>query len=273
MFFAFGAGSLAALRFLPSALHQWAFSDPPPTCSVSLLDKHLFPSAVHPDQQGFFLCNPLLPSPPRKEDKKEMLLCQREPADLVSSSAPKAGAEDEAASLRTRSPGLPTAAMQLRVSVGSDTCPVSPATDISSHLSSALRCPLAHAARFQHWALKTAQAGGQLESHSLGENPPAAAGDLGTENTGFPLMLISPTQAGPLPDARAVVSELMNSQTLPSPPPSPPQKETQHLTEKRNLSVTVDPPSWIQPSAPESTVLMRKKGNQSGDQHSGKDCL
>ena len=61
-----------------------------------------------------------------------------------------------------------------------------------------------------------------------------------------------------------------NSQTLPSPPPSPPQKETQHLTEKRSLSVTVDPPFWIQPSAPESTVLMRKKGNQSGNQHSGK---
>ena len=72
MFFAFGAGSLAALRFLPSALHQWAFSDPPPTCSVSLLDKHLFPSAVHPDQQGFFLCNPLLPSPPRKEGRNSV---------------------------------------------------------------------------------------------------------------------------------------------------------------------------------------------------------
>ena len=58
--------------------------------------------------------------------------------------------------------------------MGSDTCPVSPATDISSHLSSALRCPLAHAARFQHWALKTTQAGRQLECYSLGENPPAA---------------------------------------------------------------------------------------------------
>ena len=62
-----------------------------------------------------------------------------------------------------------------------------------------------------------------------------------------------------------------SSQPSPSPPPSPPQKETQHLTEKRNVSVTTNSPSWIQPSAPGSTVLTLEKGNQSGNQHTRRD--
>ena len=48
---------------------------------------------------------------------------------------------------------------------------------------SAPRCPPARTACFQHWALKTTQAGRQLEGYSLGENPLAAG--KGSESGAF----------------------------------------------------------------------------------------